>query len=64
MNKPRTKLNPCRGKEKKNLKYVLIFAIVMALIGIGCKSKPEDKTIKIGQIVTSFTGDAAMYGNF
>jgi branched-chain amino acid transport system substrate-binding protein len=48
----------------KNLKYVLVFVVIVAFIGIGCQSKPEDKTIKIGQIVTSFTGDAAMYGNF
>jgi branched-chain amino acid transport system substrate-binding protein len=48
----------------KNLKYVLVFGVILALIGVGCQSKQEDKTIKIGQIVTSFTGDAAMYGNF
>jgi branched-chain amino acid transport system substrate-binding protein len=48
----------------KNLKYVLVFVVILALIGVACQSKQEDKTIKIGQIVTSFTGDAAMYGNF
>jgi branched-chain amino acid transport system substrate-binding protein len=48
----------------KNLKYLALFVVILALVGIACQSKEEDKTIKIGQIVTSFTGDAAMYGNF
>ena len=48
----------------KNVKFVVVFLVLLALIGTGCQSSQEEKDIKIGQIVTSFTGDAAMYGNF
>lgn len=43
---------------------MLCLALALLLAFVGCQSKQEDKTIKVGQIITSMTGDAAMYGNF
>jgi len=53
---------------KRNKRYVwkLVVIAVLALalmIPAGCGKSVAD-TIKIGQIVTSLTGDAAMYGDF
>jgi branched-chain amino acid transport system substrate-binding protein len=48
----------------KSYKLLAITVVAVLMAGVACQSKQEDQTIKIGQIITSLTGDAAMYGNF